>query len=272
MFTPAAPTAAVLAHGTCLSGSKRIRRHAHLTIVSHRATPGKRACGPPAPAVDSTLDSTMRGGWPTRVRRATGHTRREGIGRIMFRFLTAGESHGPALIAIIEGIPSGLPISRATIDEQLRRRQGGYGRGGRMKIERDAAEPLSGIRHGHTLGSPITLRIENKDWANWRERMSADPIDEPPEAVTRVRPGHADLTGALKYGHTDVRAVIERASSRETAARVAAGALCRQLLAAFGVMIHSHVLAVGGVGYPPGTQPDPDTADDAFWQRVESSE
>ncbi len=201
----------------------------------------------------------------------TRRTRREGMGR-MFRFLTAGESHGPALSAIIEGIPAGLPISRAAIDEQLRRRQGGYGRGGRMKIERDAADPLSGLRHGHTLGSPITLRIENKDWANWRERMSADPVAEPPETVTRVRPGHADLTGALKYGHADVREVIERASSRETAARVAVGAICRQFLAAFGVTLRSHVLAVGGVGYSADSRPNAAHADAAFWEHVEASE
>ena len=188
------------------------------------------------------------------------------------RFLTAGESHGPCLTVIVEGIPAGLPIARDALDADLRRRQGGYGRGGRMKIERDAADILSGVRHGHTLGSPITLRIENRDWANWQERMAPDPVASPPEPVTRVRPGHADLPGALKYGHDDVRDVIERASSRETAARVAVGAICRQMLAAFGVAIHSHVLAVGGVGYPSGGQPDPGAADDDFWRRVEASE
>ncbi|HEU5438651.1 MAG TPA: chorismate synthase [Ktedonobacterales bacterium] len=190
----------------------------------------------------------------------------------MFRFLTAGESHGPALLAIVEGLPAGLAIDRAAIDSDLRRRQGGYGRGGRMKIERDAVELLSGVRHGHTLGSPVTLRIENRDWANWTERMSPEPVAEPPEPVTRVRPGHADLTGALKYGRGDVRDVIERASSRETAVRVAVGAVCRQLLAAFGVAIHSHVLAVGGVGYPEGGEPNLAAADEAFWERVEASE
>src|SRR5690349_5539551 len=141
----------------------------------------------------------------------------------MFRFLTAGESHGPSLMAIVEGIPAGMAFSKASIDEQLRRRQGGYGRGGRMKIERDAVEILSGVRHGRTLGSPITLRIENRDWANWQDRMGSEPLPpghDAPEPVTRVRPGHADLAGALKYGQDDVREVIERASSRETAARV----------------------------------------------------
>jgi chorismate synthase len=188
------------------------------------------------------------------------------------RFLTAGESHGPCLTVIVEGIPAGLPIERDGLDADLRRRQGGYGRGGRMKIERDAAEILSGVRHGHTLGSPITLRIENKDWTNWQERMAPDPVAVPPDPVTRVRPGHADLPGALKYGHDDIREVIERASSRETAARVAVGALCRQLLAAFGVAVHSHVLSVGGVGYSPETHPDPGATDEPFWQRVEASE
>ena len=188
------------------------------------------------------------------------------------RFLTAGESHGPCLTVIVEGIPAGLPIERDGLDADLRRRQGGYGRGGRMKIERDAADILSGVRHGHTLGSPITLRIENKDWTNWQERMAPDPIAVPPDPVTRARPGHADLPGALKYGHDDIREVIERASSRETAARVAVGALCRQLLAAFGVAVHSHVLSVGGVGYPPETQPDLGATDETFWQRVEASE
>jgi chorismate synthase len=189
----------------------------------------------------------------------------------MFRFLTAGESHGPSLTAIVEGIPAGMAFSKASIDDQLRRRQGGYGRGGRMKIERDAAEILSGVRHGRTLGSPITLRIENRDWANWQDRMGAEPPETPPEPVTRVRPGHADLTGALKYGHDDVRDVIERASSRETAARVAVGAVCAQFLATFGVQIHSHTLSIADVGYAAGETPDPEAADDAFWAHVEGS-
>jgi chorismate synthase len=190
----------------------------------------------------------------------------------MFRFLTAGESHGPSLTAILEGIPAGMPFDRDAVNEQLRRRQGGYGRGGRMKIERDTVEVLSGVRLGHTLGSPITLRIENRDWANWQDRMGQDPPASPPEPVTRVRPGHADLAGALKYGQDDVREVIERASSRETAARVAVGAVCRQMLGAFGVAVHSHVLAVGGVGYPPEAMPDIRAVDQDFWERVEASE
>jgi chorismate synthase len=189
----------------------------------------------------------------------------------MFRFLTAGESHGPSLTAIIEGIPAGMAFSKAYIDGRLRRRQGGYGRGGRMKIERDAVEVLSGVRHGRTLGSPITLRIENRDWANWQDRMGAEPPETSPEPVTRVRPGHADLTGALKYGHDDVRDVIERASSRETAARVAVGAVCAQFLAAFGVQIHSHTISIAEIGYAPGAALDAGAADDAFWARVEAS-
>jgi len=190
----------------------------------------------------------------------------------MFRFLTAGESHGPCLTVIVEGIPAGMPFDAEVVNTQLRRRQGGYGRGGRMKIERDQIDVLSGVRHGHTMGAPITLRIENRDWVNWQERMSAAPVDAEIEPVTRVRPGHADLTGALKYGHDDVREVIERSSSRETAARVAVGGLCRQLLAQFGVAIHSHVLSVAEVGYPAGEQPDAGAVDAAFWQRVEASE
>lgn len=190
----------------------------------------------------------------------------------MLRFLTAGESHGPSLIALLEGMPAGVPISRDGINEQLRRRQGGYGRGGRMKIERDQVEFLAGIRHAHTLGSPIALRIENRDWANWQERMGAELPAEPPEAVTLVRPGHADLTGTLKYGFSDVREAIERASSRETAARVAAGTICRHLLQVFNVTIHSHVIAVGGVGYPEAERPDAASADAAFWARVDASE
>jgi chorismate synthase len=190
----------------------------------------------------------------------------------MFRFLTAGESHGPCLTMIVEGLPAGLSIDKETIDADLRRRQGGYGRGGRMKIEKDAVRILSGVRHGLTLGSPVTLQIENLDWENWKQdRMSITPVDVEIEPVTRVRPGHADFTGAIKYGHSDVRNVIERSSSRETASRVAVGGLCRQLLMQFGINVHSHVLSVVDTGYDT---PRPMTADaypDAFWQAVEAS-
>ncbi|MGB8344948.1 MAG: chorismate synthase, partial [Ktedonobacteraceae bacterium] len=127
----------------------------------------------------------------------------------MFRFLTAGESHGPCLTIIVEGLPAGLSVEKAIIDSDLRRRQGGYGRGGRMKIEKDAARFLSGVRHGKTLGSPITMQIDNLDWVNWEERMSAAPVETPTDPVTRARPGHADFTGAIKYGHSDIRNVIE---------------------------------------------------------------
>src|SRR5581483_4874128 len=134
---------------------------------------------------------------------------------------------------------AGLLVEKAVIDADLRRRQGGYGRGGRMNIEKEAIRFLSGVRHWKTLCSPITMQIENLDWVNWQERMNAEPVDAPLEAVTRVRPGHADFTGAMKYGHDDIRNVIERSSSRETASRVAVGGLCRQLLAQFGIAIHS---------------------------------
>lgn len=164
----------------------------------------------------------------------------------MFRFLTAGESHGPCLTAVIEGLPAGLPIDRAVINGDLARRQQGYGRGGRMSIEKDEAEVLSGLRFGRTLGSPLTLSIKNRDWANWQERMSpSGPAAG--EAVTAPRPGHADLAGIQKYGHDDIRNILERASARETAARVAVGAVARQLLAAVGVAVAAHVVAVGGV-------------------------
>lgn len=168
----------------------------------------------------------------------------------MFRFLTSGESHGPGLTAIIEGLPAGLPLAVEQINEHLQRRQKGYGRGGRMKIESDQAVLRSGVRHGLTLGSPITLEIENRDWQNWQVKMSSTPVDEQVEAVTLARPGHADFAGAIKYGHDDIRNVIERSSARETAARVAVGAVCLALLQQFGVEIHSHVLSIGPVGLP----------------------
>jgi chorismate synthase len=168
----------------------------------------------------------------------------------MFRFTTAGESHGRALVAIVEGLPAGLPIDVEQINHELKRRQHGYGRGARMKIEQDQVEILSGVRHGLTLGSPLALMIENKDWANWTEVMSAEPRDLAPEKSRRVkrpRPGHADLAGGLKYDARDLRNVLERASARETAARVACGALAKQLLSSFGVKICSHVIQLGGI-------------------------
>jgi chorismate synthase len=190
---------------------------------------------------------------------------------VMFRFLTAGESHGPCLTMIVEGLPAGLPVEKSIVNADLHRRQGGYGRGGRMKIEKDTTRFLSGVRHGKTLGSPITMQIENLDWANWQEQMSAEAVDAETEAVTRIRPGHADFTGAMKYGHTDIRNVIERSSSRETAARVAVGGLCRQLLATFGMSIHSHVLSIVEIGYDLPCSMTRDSYPDAMWGSVEAS-
>ena len=172
----------------------------------------------------------------------------------MFRFTTAGESHGRALVAIVEGLPAGLPISVDQINHELKRRQWGYGRGGRMKIEDDAVEILSGVRHGLTLGSPLSLLINNKDWENWSEVMAAEPkLISPDKArnLTRPRPGHADLSGGQKFGARDLRNVLERASARETASRVACGALAKQLLATFGAEVRSHVIQLGGIPEKP---------------------
>ena len=175
----------------------------------------------------------------------------------MLRFLTAGESHGQALVATLDGVPAGLELEFTAIDAQLRRRQGGYGRGRRMAIESDHAEILSGVRHGSTTGAPIALLVRNKDWVNWQQTMFTEPrmpedatgTRKPP--VTRPRPGHADLAGAIKYDHDDVRDVLERASARETAARVAVGTVARQLLARFDIHVTSHVATIGDAGLPP---------------------
>jgi chorismate synthase len=172
----------------------------------------------------------------------------------LFRFTTAGESHGRALVAIVEGLPAGMPVDVEKINHELEQRQKGYGRGARMKIEQDRVEVLSGVRHGLTLGSPLALMIENKDWPNWDDVMSAEPRDLPPEKSRRVkrpRPGHADLAGGLKYDARDLRNVLERASARETAARVACGALAKQLLSNFGIEIRSHVIQLGGIPEQP---------------------
>lgn len=164
------------------------------------------------------------------------------------RLLTAGESHGPGLTAIVEGLPAGVPVDVAAINRDLKRRMGGYGRGGRMKIEQDEVELRGGVRWGETLGSPVALWIENRDWKNWQKKMSPYPEDRDPSlAVTRPRPGHADLAGALKYNHRDVRNVLERASARETAARVAAGGLAKALLAPFGIRVMAWVAEIGGI-------------------------
>jgi chorismate synthase len=172
----------------------------------------------------------------------------------MLRFLTAGESHGKALTIIIEGMPAGLPLSEEWIAVDLRRRQGGYGRGRRQKIEQDRAEIISGVRHGVTLGSPIALQVQNRDWVNWTEQMSSEPIAGEVQKVTRLRPGHADLAGIVKYDFDDVRNVLERASARETAARVAVGAVCKRLLEEFGARCYSHTVQIGDVeAVPPAT-------------------
>src|ERR671915_1561361 len=167
-----------------------------------------------------------------------------------FRFTTAGESHGPGLVAIVEGLPAGLRIDREALDRDMARRQLGHGRGGRMKIEKDSVEVRSGIRHGRTLGSPVALLVANRDYENWEERMNPWPVDADVEEVHLPRPGHADLAGVLKFGHSDVRNVLERASARETAARVAAGALAKAYLRAMGVEVFSHVTRIGTVTAP----------------------
>jgi chorismate synthase len=171
-----------------------------------------------------------------------------------FRFTTAGESHGKALVAIVEGVPAGLEIDIAAINHELWRRQQGYGRGGRMKIETDTVEILSGVRHGNSLGSPIALTIENRDFVHWEQVMSTEAIEEEPanpRIVTRPRPGHADLAGGQKFGRRDLRDILERASARETAARVACGAIAKQILRQFGVDIRSHVIKLGSVQAQP---------------------
>ncbi len=171
------------------------------------------------------------------------------------RFTTAGESHGKALITIVEGLPAGLPVSAAAVDRELARRMQGYGRGARMTIEQDAIEWLAGVRAGETLGSPVAMRIANRDWANWEDVMAAEGSGETRRRrVTRPRPGHADLVGVLKYDRLDARDILERASARETAARVAAGALARRLLEEFEVRIGSHVVSMGGIR---ASRPDP---------------
>lgn len=183
----------------------------------------------------------------------------------MLRFFTAGETHGPCLTAIVEGMPAGVPIDIEKINAQLKRRQAGYGRGGRMKIESDRCEILSGVRGGYTLGSPITLKIENRDWANWQDIMGIEHSNGERE-VTSARPGHADLSGGMKYSHKDLRNVLERASARETAARVAVGALVRQLLEHFGVDFKSRVVRIGEIE-DNATELNAD-----FYNRVYSSE
>lgn len=181
----------------------------------------------------------------------------------MLRFLDAGESHGKALTVIVEGMLAGLPLDEDYIARDLKRRQGGYGRSERMQIEQDRAEILSGVRHGLTLGSPISLLIPNRVWGDWARVMSVAPVEGEVEPLTQPRPGHADLPGVLKYALKDVRPILERASARETAARVAAGAIARRLLEEFRIQVHSHTTAIGGVWAREKRRID--------WKQVESS-
>ncbi|MFN2462536.1 MAG: chorismate synthase [Candidatus Dormibacteria bacterium] len=179
------------------------------------------------------------------------------------RFLTAGESHGPRLVIIVDGMPAGVRVRTREIDEDLRRRQGGHGRGGRQKIERDRAEVVGGVRLGRTLGTPVAMVVTNLDFPNWEKTMSPQPTGFAPTKVTRVRPGHADLAGALKYGFDDVRNVLERASARETTSRVAAGGLAKQLLRNFGIEVRSYTSRVGSI--------EARIPDEVDWNAVEDS-
>ena len=171
------------------------------------------------------------------------------------RLITAGESHGPGLTCIVEGLPAGLELSPEDLNRDMARRQLGHGRGGRMKIERDTAEITGGVRHGRTLGSPIALQVANRDYANWEERMNPWPVAEDGAEVHLPRPGHADLVGTQKYKQSDVRNILERASARETAARVAGGGLCKAFLRALGVTVHSHVVQIASVHAPARERP-----------------
>lgn len=176
----------------------------------------------------------------------------------MLRFLTAGESHGPSLVIIIEGLPAGLPIVEEDIQAELGRRRLGYGRGPRMKFEQDEVTIHAGIRHGRTLGSPVAIEVGNTEWPKWIEEMSAAP-GMPSKILTEPRPGHADLAGMQKFGFADARDVLERASARETAARVVVGAFAKKLLSCIGVSILSHVVRIGEAAAAPGTRPGPTT-------------
>jgi len=182
-----------------------------------------------------------------------------------FRFFTAGESHGKGLVAIVEGMVAALPLEVGYINRELKRRQQGYGRGPRMKIEEDKAEIISGVRYGLTIGSPIALFITNRDWQNWQEQLSVAPVEKEAEPVTYPRPGHADLAGVTKYSLKDIRPIMERASARETTARVAAGAIARRFLEELGIAIHSHTVAIGQQHWEQGEESSID------WQQVEAS-
>src|SRR6267378_590163 len=217
----------------------------------------------PAPSVSRNGHEFGQSVPPTSIRATSSAFGTPPIIASMLRWLTAGESHGPQLTVIIEGMPAGLEISEEDLRRDLARRQGGHGRGGRQKIETDVARIASGVRGGVTIGSPITLVLENKDHANWTAQMTASTEGFAPKPVTRLRPGHADLAGALKYGHTDIRNVLERSSARETATRVAAGGIARKLLAHFGINVISFTQSIGTVdiGFE-GCDPDILTMED----------
>lgn len=193
------------------------------------------------------------------------------LGRL--RVVTAGESHGPQLTIFVENLPAGMPILAEDIDVDLARRQKGYGRGGRQQIEHDCVEIVAGVRHGRTMGGPIAMVVKNRDWANWQGKMDIEPVPEPPPPVTRLRPGHADLAGVVKYGLGDVRNVLERASARETASRVAAGGLAKVFLRQFGIAVRSHVLSIGSASaaFPPELVLARDGAAHPWWTTVEES-
>lgn len=196
----------------------------------------------------------------------------KGESEMGMRYLTAGESHGPQLTTILEGLPAGMPLLAEDINTELGRRQQGYGRGRRMQIEKDTVEITSGVRHGETLGSPVALVVKNNDWKHWTKIMGADPLlegqeDEVKRKITRPRPGHADLNGAIKYGHRDMRNVLERSSARETTVRVAAGAVAKKLLSLVGVSLVSHVVEIGGIK----ANPNPELSMEEIKERTELS-
>src|SRR5438552_13425116 len=190
------------------------------------------------------------------------------------RVLTAGESHGPQLTIFVQNLPAGMPVLAEDIDVDLARRQKGYGRGGRQQIEHDCVEIVAGVRHGRTLGGPVAMVVKNRDWANWQGKMDIEPVPEPPPPVTRLRPGHADLPGVVKYGLDDVRNVLERASARETASRVAAGGLAKIFLRQFGIEVRSHSRSVGPAQAqsPSELETDPHAAEHPWWGASEASE
>jgi chorismate synthase len=193
------------------------------------------------------------------------------LGRL--RVVTAGESHGPQLTILVDNLPAGMPLLAEDINVDLARRQKGYGRGGRQQIEHDCVEIVAGVRHGRTMGGPIAMIVKNRDWANWQGKMDIEPVPEPPPPVTRLRPGHADLAGVVKYGLDDVRNVLERASARETASRVAAGGLAKVFLRQFGIEVRSHVLSIGEAiaNAPPELVLVRDGAAHQWWTTVEDS-